>query len=170
MNILSIDIGLTGGIVLSKDGIIVHKIKMPVRTITDKKGKSKRYVDIEKLYQILNTAPSFDTVDLLLYEDLHSLGMAGKQQTWSLAYQCGIIETIAIFMRYKYMPVQAKDWQELICKDIPPLRKKTGRIDTKARAYMAYKKLYPNDNELSSKDDGIIDAILINHYAIQKYS
>ena len=63
------------------------------------------------------------------------------------------------------MAVQPKEWQEVICKDIPPIRKKNGKIDTKARAYLAYKKIYPLGDVPKSKD-GIIDAILINHYAM----
>jgi hypothetical protein len=62
-----------------------------------------------------------------------------------------------------YEKVYPKVWQKEMFLEIPPIRKKNGSTDTKAMAYVAAKKYFPNI-KLTKKDDGLTDALLLAEY------
>jgi hypothetical protein len=164
--IVGIDIGQKGAIVTRGEELGIAPI--PIKTL--KNGKKE--MDISHLckhIKALDPKP-----DLIVFEELHSLFKAGKAQTWSLAFQAGALEAVCGALNIPYLKVLPKDWQGVMFKDIPPLRKKTGENDTKAMAEIALRKILPDaplnfGGKSKNVQDVLVDALLLEEYGRRNY-
>lgn len=163
---IGIDIGQKGGIFI-KSPLFRKYMSMPV--------KEDGHLDMLKLVSILN---DFSTEFTKVYfEYLTPLHLASKKNNWSLAIQSGAVEMACVSLGLKYFKIPPKEWQATMCKDIAPIRKEGGSIDTKERALLAVQKLYPEEKFLDpakpksvKPHDGIIDAVLICEYGEKYYT
>lgn len=107
----------------------------------------------------------------VVFEKLTPLHLASKSSNWSLAHQYGAIEALCVSLNIPYTKVAPKEWQAEMLSNIAPLRKKDGTSDTKGRALLKVKELFPDlsltdPNKPRSKvpHNGIVDAILLAEY------
>jgi len=148
LNYIGIDIGANGAIACLGDGSLFYD--------TLKDGRWISYLAKHK-----NA--------VVAIEDLHSIYGASAKSNFQFGlnngYVIGVLETLKI----EYIKVAPKKWQKEMWKDIEPVRNK-GKVDTKATSLLAARLMYPNEQFLASSrssvaHDGIVDAILIAHYA-----
>lgn len=171
---IGIDIGKSGAIVIQdQDGRIVDKQTMP---------KIGTELDIHALNDILLSYPKEDMI--CAFEDLHAIFGSSAGSTFSFGHICGVTEALVIANHIPFIKVQAKVWQKEAFQGIPEIRKPSkinkngtevkGRLDTKAMAEIASKRLFPSVDtratERSKKvHDGIIDALLISWWIRKNY-
>lgn len=157
---VGIDIGLEGGIA-RKFGEVREYFAMPI---------IGNVVD----YSLLLNKMRVDNSERchVIFEDLHSLYSVSTASTWSLASQSGAIEMLCIALKLPYTKVAPKDWQKEMFQGIPPIRKNTGRADTKKMALIAAKRLFPEMNFLATErsrvpHNGIVDAVLLCEWGVR---
>ena len=163
---IGIDIGKKGAIyVLNDDGTEHARHVMPM---------IKKELDYHKLNTILNEYDMFN--GMVVFEKLGVIFGSSKRTAFSMGHQAGSVEMCCISNNLIYTPVQAKKWQEEIFQGQTKIYK-TGsktKIDTKAMALVAVKRLFPKANLLMSArsekpHDGLVDAMLMAEYARRKF-
>ncbi len=160
MTYLGIDIGQKGGLVevtylegsIASSTPVVKTNKMPLN--------DENRLDIDALYLYLKDFVEKLDAPIVIFEGITTLHAASKGSNFKLALQAGAIEAFCIAMGLLYIKVPPKKWQEEICHFVPPIRTHFGNSDTKARAYIAVKQLFPEEKYLKSHN-GIIDARLL---------
>ena len=164
---IGIDIGKKGAYyVLGEDGSEIDRGPMPMITIKE--------IDYHKLNEILEPYEMFNGI--VVFEKLGVIFGSSKKTAFSMGYQAGSIEMCCIANNLIYSMVQAKKWQEEIFQGQNKVYK-TGsksKIDTKAMALAAAKRLFPKTNLLMTAKstvphDGLVDALLIAEYARRKF-
>lgn len=167
---IGIDIGKKGAIVYQRiDGEIEAH---PVPMIKDE-------VDYAFMYDILQHMcnkhlATYNCNPHIIFEKLGVIFGSSKATAFSMGYQSGAVEMMAISLGIPYTKVPAKQWQKEMftgVEEITITGKKTR--DTKAMALVAAKRLFPTKDfkftERSSKPhDGYVDAILMSEYAKRK--
>ena len=159
MNILGIDPGLNGGLVLlDKDGAIAFKSVMP--TIKLKSGKkTKNILDLPALFSMLS---SLD-VSTCYYEKVSSMPGQGVSSTFSFGYSFGAIEMALVACKIPYVLVPPQTW----CKEMHQGLSKD--MDAKDRSLLIFKRMYPGvdlraTERCTTQHDGLIDALLLAAY------
>lgn len=111
----------------------------------------------------------------VVMENLHSVFGAGAKSNYQFGRVNGLIEGILIAYEIPFTKIQAKKWQtemfegvSLIYKPSKP-NEKTKKIDTKATALIAAKRLFPKESFLATErskvpHDGIVDSVLMALY------
>lgn len=166
---IGIDIGKQGAFYIMDDnGNEVDRGKMPM--IKDK-------VDWHKLNQILSAYEGFN--GMVVFEKLQSIFKSSKRTAFSMGEQFGAVRMCCIANAVSYTEVPAKNWQAEIFQGQDKIYKSGGkkaesRIDTKAMALMAVKRLFPKVDLLMTEKssvphDGLVDAILMAEYARRKF-
>lgn len=112
-------------------------------------------------------------------EKVASMPGQGVKSMFSFGFGCGIVEGVIQTLQMPYVKIQPKAWQKVAFEGVAPIYKpakptKDGKpanpkIDTKAMALVAARRLYPNVNLLATEGSkvphsGIVDALLIAHY------
>jgi hypothetical protein len=110
----------------------------------------------------------------VVFEKLGVIFGSSKVTAFSMGYQSGAIEMMAIALGIPYTKVPAKQWQKDMFQGIDVI-KKTGKSsnDTKAMALIAAKRLFPNQKltfgeKATKPHDGLVDALLMAEYAKRK--
>ena len=172
---IGIDIGKNGAIVIQdlNSGDITKHI-MPLIS---------NEIDVKSLYDIFYKYK--DKKCMCAMEDLHAIFGSSAKSTFTFGFVAGATEAIILSLGIPYIKVQAKIWQKEAFRGIKEIRKPStinkkgvevkGRLDTKAMALLASKRLYPKfdstPSERSKKaHDGIVDALLISDYIINNYN
>lgn len=154
MKIIAIDIGLEGA-VCEYSGQISYWT-MPI---------IGNQVDYQNLCDRISKENAH-----VVFEDLKSLYAVSASSTWSLASQAGAVEMMCVALKLPFTKVAPKDWQKEMFQGIPPIRKSSGKADTKKMALIAAKRLFPNLSFLATEKsrvphNGIVDAVLIAEWA-----
>jgi hypothetical protein len=167
MNVIGIDPGKHGGIIIINDDYEIKKYTIP---------KIGNEIDVRNLNAILSC---YNTDSIVVIEKVHALFGASAGSTFDFGYTCGLLEGIIVANNFKYFMVPPKDWQKEMFQGIDPIYKlgKQKRLETKKMAELAYKRLfcevdlYITDNETKSKKvhDGLVDALLIAAYGKRKF-
>lgn len=149
---------------MGEDGSEILRAKMPM--IKDK-------VDWHKLNDILEPYEGFN--GMVVFEKLQSIFKSSKRTAFSMGEQYGSVRMCCISNAIRYTEVPAKDWQKEIFQGQDKIYI-TGskKVDTKAMALMAVKRLFPHLNLLMTEKssvphDGLVDAILMAEYARRKF-
>jgi hypothetical protein len=163
---IGIDIGKAGAYyVMGEDGSEIDRGKMPM--IKDK-------VDWHQLNEILEPYEGFN--GMIVYEKLGVIFGSSKKTAFSMGEQYGAVRMCCISNAIRYTEVPAKKWQaEIFDGQVKIYR--TGsktKVDTKAMALMAAKRLFPKVNLLMTEKssvphDGLVDALLMAEYARRKF-
>jgi len=171
------DIGKNGAIVIQdlESGNIVKSV-MPVI------GNNNNQFDTHELVKILESFKGTDC--MVVFEDLRAIFGSGAGATFTFGFIAGATEAIIISLGLPYRKVNAKIWQKMAFAGVPEIRKPNtkdkngkeikGKIDTKAMALVAAKRLYPNvdlrpTERSKNPHDGIVDALLMSWYCKQVY-
>jgi hypothetical protein len=174
---VGIDVGKLGGIVsISEDGKTVVTKKTPLN------GKEIDVVEIKQLLQLL----SLENEVIVGIENVSSIMGSASGANFQFGRALGLVEGVTVGVGLPFVKVHAKTWQKLAFEGIPVQYKpgkpkknrKTGlleptqKVDTKAMAEIAAKRLYPNVSLLATSrssvaHSGIVDSLLIAHYLLK---
>lgn len=154
MNILGIDPGQTGGLVLlGPSGSVMSKSVMPVRKDNE--------LDKNELLDILVEWHTWDDFHIF-FERIIPFAMSAKG---ALAFgrQLGMLEYIFWQKEYKTTFVEAAKWTRVMHQGID------ANLKPKVRSLIAVERLFPGVNlkatDKCKKDhDGLVDALLIAEY------
>lgn len=154
---MAVDPGQNGGIAL-----IDHEGAMFVRPMPTAGGR----IDIHQLSDLITEHPEIRHVFI---EDVHAIFGASAGNTFSFGHGLGLIEGCLIAKRLPYTKVPPKVWQKVMFQGVKPIHKKVKgkkKIDCKAMALIAAKRLFPSESFLATErskvpHDGMVDAALI---------
>lgn len=163
---IGIDIGKQGAFYIMDDnGNEVDRGKMPM--VKDK-------VDWHQLNTILSAYEGFN--GMLVFEKLGVIFGSSKKTAFSMGEQFGSVRMCCIANSVTYTEVPAKTWQAEIFQgqDKIYISGSKTKVDTKAMALMAAKRLFPKVNLLMTEKssvphDGLVDALLMAEYARRKF-
>ncbi len=179
---IGIDPGKTGGIViLITSGLDIYRIP-----------KIKTEVDLQALKNIFikikSSSKECDNFHLYI-EKVHAIFGSSAKSTFEFGRICGQLEGFIVANEIPHTYVQPKVWQKEMFEGIKEIRKpgkldkngklKKGKIDTKAMAELALKRLLPSNyeqfyvvdasgNKSKNVHDGLVDAYLIAEYGRRK--
>ena len=163
---IGIDIGKKGAIyILNEDGTEDWRAPMPM--IKDK-------VDWHGVSDMLEPYEGFN--GMAVFEKLGVIFGSSKKTAFSMGEQYGAIRQACVCHAVRYTEVPAKTWQAEIFQGQEKIYKSGSKtkIDTKAMALVAAKRLFPKVNlMMTSKStvphDGLVDALLMAEYARRKF-
>lgn len=164
---IGIDIGKRGAIcILGEDGEEIARAKMPM---------IKEVVDWHTLDRMLEVHEGFN--GMVVFEKLGVIFGSSKKTAFSMGEQYGAVRMCCISNSLIYTEVQAKKWQAEIFDGQEKIYKSGSKtkIDTKAMALMAVRRLFPSMEDLTLSEkaevphDGFIDALLMAEYARRKF-
>jgi hypothetical protein len=170
---IGIDPGKQGAIAIQKEGQepIIHKIPLVV----------KEY-DIQNLKNIFIQYCSIEDEVMVGIENVHALFGSSAKNTFEFGFGLGLLEAIVSTYEIPYVKINPKEWQKLAFEGIPAIYKiaekkdntKNTKLDTKAMAVLAVKRLYPKQplnygGRAEKPNEGLCDALLISHYLKYKY-
>ena len=149
---LGVDPGKKGGLVwLQKNGAIEQLTPMPLLG-----GE----IDANKLRELLIEK----TPELVVMEKVHSWPTDTPMTAFRFGWGAGMLEGIFAALCIPYLLVSPPTWQKIMLQGVVETK------DTKARALIAAKRLYPSENFTPPRcrvaHDGLVDAILIARYII----
>jgi len=157
-----VDLGKKGGIVVLKNGAIIHKEVMPL--VADEDVDVKAIGRIFKKFGVENAH--------VVFEKFSGFFGYNKNAAVSLSRQSGMIESLIILMGIPYTKVLPKTWQKVVWENTKMLEKADGKKDTKAISLVTAKRLFPKENFILPKckkeHDGLIDALLLAEYGRRK--
>lgn len=175
MYYIGIDPGIDGAIVvINNDKCYLHNIP-----------KIKNKLDVHKLNIIFNEY--LEKNSYVFIEDVHAIFGSSAKSTFNFGWICGIKEAMIVSKNIPFIKVRPKIWQKEIFQGISEIRKPSkkdkngkiikGKLDTKAMALMAYKRLFPGldlyiterGNKSKNAHPGLVDALLIAEYGRRKY-
>jgi hypothetical protein len=162
--ICGIDPGLTGGIAIL-DGKSLFRRPMPL---------AGGLIDIQQISDLF-TEHSGD-LEHVFFEDVHALFNSSAGATFSFGHGVGLIEGCLVAKRVPYTKVAPKAWQKEMFQGVPMVTKTVKgkkKVDCKAMALVAAKRLFPMDSFLATErstkpHEGMIDAALIASYGQRK--
>lgn len=173
---IGIDLGKGGAIVVIDNKTNeIEKVIMPLI-------KGTKELDVAEIINILKI---FDPKESFVsFEDVRAIFGAMAGATFTFGFVAGATEAAVISLGFQFRKVNPKVWQKLAFAGVPEIRKPDtkdkngkvikGRVDTKAMALLASKRLFPDfDGRATERSrnahDGIIDALLIAWYITQTY-
>lgn len=166
---VGIDPGKKGALVEITDGVVTKKCPTPLI--------DEEY-DIPSMNNLISAYIGKDNVMVLL-EDVHSLGGVSAAANASLMENKGVWIGLLMANKIPFTLVTPKEWQSYSWSGVEKIlkEKKSDKdrniTDTKATSLKAALNLYPNvdlrKSERAKKgDEGIIDSLLMAHYAYHK--
>lgn len=174
--VIGIDIGLSGGISFfdTVSDEILSISEMPNKKFTNKSGKEKKVIDLDKLFFLLEIPSVHKETAIVVFEDVHSFGNLGFG-VGTLMEEKGIIRGMAKALGYGELAVSPKEWQKhfgIVCpKDV----KSTTAPKTRAmrKKWLKSKSMETAKNLFESwdariKHDGISDSLLIARWYLDK--
>ena len=161
-NYLGIDIGKDGGIsVVDENSKILHKCVMPVIA-----GEDLDVILIEDI--LIKYKPKH-----CVLEKLHGMAHWGVKTNFELGGQYHLVKGILTLNSVPFTAVIPKMWQKEMFEGIRVIEK-NDKIDTKAMAEVAVKRLFPTEDFRKSDrskntHNGIIDAVLMASFCSRKF-
>lgn len=176
--LISVDIGLTGGIAFFDivSGEVLSIYQMPTNKITTSSGRNKGELDIPKLRFILEIPKVHNESALVVMENVHAFPGQGSVAMATLMEQKGIIRGLCAGLGYYEQLVEPKAWQKHYGM-IPPKDLKgssASKTKTLRKTWLKEKSLqlarekFPEweGTKLAPKDaHGLSDALLIGKFA-----
>lgn len=174
---VGVDVGKNGGIVAiyPADGSYEERVTTQVTPVIGK-GKGSE-IDGKTLRALFKGFDDYAGTELtVVIENVHSIFGVSAGSNFQFGRALGLIEGLLMGMGISYVKVAPKEWQSVGFMGVPVIEKAgtkakgAARYDNKAMALIAAQRLYPNlDLRKSQKaekaHDGIVDALLMGHYA-----
>lgn len=169
--VVGIDVGKNGAMVAICNGWI-----KPVQCQVTPLIKGTAEIDVVKLVEYFEEIIGEGAQVVIVIEDVHSIFGTSAKSNFQFGRSLGIIEGVTYGKGFSIVKVAPKKWQEVAFQGVPKIWKKEpsgngrGSLNTKAMALIAAKRLYPNvdlrkSNRAEIAHDGIVDALLMAHYA-----
>jgi crossover junction endodeoxyribonuclease RuvC len=155
VNIVSIDIGLSGAISIFHDGMITS-FKMPTYTEVNYAGKNRKKYDLKEISRILVNSMANDNVECMVFEAVHAFPKQGSVSNFTFGYGLGIFSGMAAALGLPATAVDPKLWKR--------------HFDLIGREKDASIALVQNLFDIKTNSDGVADSILIGAYFIDKMS
>lgn len=175
---IGIDVGKKGGIVA-----IVRDSNKTVAVETAKTPLVNNEIDLHQVKEIiLKIAEANNSSDIIIgIEAVTTVAGSGASSNFQFGRALGLIEGVCSGMEIPFVKIHAKKWQKVFFEGIPVTykpavkkdkagnKKDVEKVDTKAMALHAAKRLYPNVNLLATErssvpHEGIVDSLGIAHY------
>jgi hypothetical protein len=160
---IGIDVGKKGGIVsiTTTSENIKHISTCKTPLVNDE-------IDTAELKKILWELTHGCSDVLIAIEAVSSIFGASAKSNFQFGRALGLLEGLVSGMGIPFLKIHAKKWQKVFFEGIPESNK-NGKIDTKAMALQAAKRLYPDVNLLATErskvpHEGIVDSLGIAHY------
>lgn len=166
MNIIGIDPGISGGIVVLNDRReIVYRTVMPSVEVK-KQNKIKHMLDISKLHKIILELKSLETQTYCYLEKVNAMPKQGVVSMFNFGYCFGAIEAIIIANSIPYNLITPQAWSKSLHQGL------SKDIDPKDRSILVVKRLFPNVNLLATSrstklHSGLVDSLLIAEYGLR---
>lgn len=162
--VIGIDPGVTGGLVVLKNGKPVKKLETP------KIGSEFDYSYLRKFFLHYKKRGA-----VVYFEELIGRGGWGATQTFKMARCYEMIKSHLNCTGIRHYEIKPKTWQDYVFKGqkiIWKAGKKKKTKDTKAMALVACNRLFPSfktqkTSRSTKPHDGIVDAICIAYYGDQ---
>lgn len=159
--ICSFDPGNSGGLTL-----ISHDGDAFIRPMPTAGGR----IDIHQISDLLT---EHQDIRHVFIEDVHAIYGSSASSTFTFGHGLGMIEGCLIAKRLPYTKVPPKLWQKEMFQGVRPIYKKSKgkkKLDCKAMALIAAKRLFPNESFLATEKsrvphDGMVDSALICEFA-----
>lgn len=174
--ICSIDIGINGAISFfdSVSNELLSIYDMPIKKVTNKSGKEKNVVDLDRLFFIMEIPKIHNDGVLVIYEAVHAFPGQGVVAVGTLLEQKGIIRGLAKGLGYDELAISSKEWQKYF--GIVPPKELKGNTVSKTKALR--KKWLKNESVETAKvkfpewvekikHDGISDSLLIGKFFLE---
>lgn len=163
---VGLDIGKQGAYyILGEDGSEIKRGPIPMIA---------KEVDYHALNALLEPYEGFN--GMIVFEKLGVIFGSSKITAFSMGYQAGAVEMCCICHAIQYSKIPAKTWQAEIFQGQTKIFKAGSKtkVDTKAMALIAAKRLFPKVNLLMTErssvpHDGLVDALLMAEYARRKF-
>lgn len=176
--VCAVDIGLNGGVSFfdteSKELLSIYP--MPTKKFTNKSGKEKNVVDLDKLKFLLEIPKEHGDTCIVVFEDVHSFPGQGVVSIGTLLEQKGMIRGLAKALGYEEFAISPKEWQKHF--DLIPPKELKGPTAKKTKA-LRKKWLKDRSLNLALKEfpefmgkithDGISDSVLIGKWYVEKH-
>lgn len=168
---VGIDVGKNGGIaVLYPEGEVSVQATPTVGPTTAKE------IDKQAIKKFFHSLVDNGVEIVVVVEDVHSIFGTSAKSNFQFGRSLGIIEGIVEALELSYYKITPKVWQALCFQGVPEIRKPSktakgrGTLETKPMALIAAQRLYPQvdlrkSNKAEKPHDGIVDALLMAHYA-----
>lgn len=180
--IVSIDIGITGGITFldTVSGEILSVNEMPTMEVAKSNGKLHKVIDLLKLRHIMEIPFLHNENAIVVLENVHPFPFQGAVSVGTLMEQKGIIRGMVSGLGYDEYQVQPKTWQKFFGM-VPPkdLKGKTAtKTTTLRKSWLKEKSLQIaretftewKDTKLSkSTAHGLSDSMLLGQWFLLNY-
>lgn len=170
---IGIDVGKLGAIAIQHEGGRIECHKMP---LIGKVWDTHAMKDILKPFRAGNGIYEA----MVVIEDVHAIFNSSANTTFQFGQGAGLLEGILAAYEIPFVKINPKKWQELCFQGVPEIHQLTTKvkdnvkegkkkIDTKAMALVAMKRIYPNQplnfgGRAEKPHEGLVDAVLISHY------
>lgn len=139
---------------------------------------NKDEYDLQELRSIIEKLSKFDTHFVI--EDVHSIFGASAKSNFQFGLGVGYVRATVASFQIPFTLINSKTWQKVCFEGVKEILKTgkvgegRGKIDTKAMALVAVKRLFPTVNLLRTSNcknphDGIVDGLLMAHYGKLKF-
>jgi hypothetical protein len=160
---IGIDVGKKGGIVA-----IVTTPENIKYISTFRTPLVNEEIDLNELQRILSVTTTGHTDKLIAIEAVSSVFNSSAKSNFQFGRALGLLEGLVAGMNIPFVKIHAKKWQKVFFEGIP-VTFKGDKVDTKAMALQAAKRLYPAVNLLATErsrvpHEGIVDSLGIAHY------
>lgn len=166
--IISIDLGVDGGIALHDGDKLILKYSMPRHIVTNQTD----FFELERIFAEIKTYTRHSN-PLVVMEKIHAMRGNAAKSMHTFALHIGrMTQLLVSWFKVEPVEVTARKWQKWIfehceCEEIKDAK---GKRETKKMADVAIRKLYPNRDFRKSErakiyHSGIVDAVLIGYYA-----
>lgn len=184
--IIGIDPGLDGAVCFyNEESHSIHYEILPTYKLKAKgktksgKEKEQRHLDIKEFKNILERNIKNQDRIICMLEDVHSLHGVASNATFNFGKIVGQIQATLLCLDIEYNLVAPKAWQKEVWKEFDVVmtperinkkgKKVKSKVDTKATSANACRRIYSDLNITANKNgvphDGVIDAVLIMHFA-----
>ncbi len=180
--LISIDIGLTGGIAFFEveerdhpSGGLLTLQSMPIIQTKAANGKTKNVLDYLQLLFLLERPRLHGDSALVVFEDVHAFPGQGVVSVGSLLEQKGAIRGMSVALGYEVKMVSPKEWQKHFGM-IPPKELRgemVSQTKTLRKKWLKEKSLvYARDyfpeykEKLTKTAHGLSDALLIGKWCL----
>lgn len=168
------------GVDPGKDGYICINFEDKIEFKSMPKiGKEFDIRELSKIFDSIYGLSSLSNKVYCVLEDVHAIFGASAGATFEFGFGLGLLEGMLVSCEIPYSKIQPKKWQKQMFEGVSEQRKpsstgKTMKVDTKAMAEIAAKRMFPEIDLRASErckksHDGKVDALLLCEYAKRNF-
>lgn len=162
MNIIGIDVGITGGIaaILGGEEFVYE---MPTQKIVMSTGRTVTKIDAIKLAQLLKSI--IDSDSIVAIESVSARPGQGVSSMFGFGRSLGVIEGVCAALNISPLLIRPQEWKSAF-PTLVSSERKAAKIEARKLATEKYKSL--KLEFIRAKDDGKAEALLLATYVLNK--